>query len=169
MRKSLVICFVVVFIGKLLLLSGCQSCNEQKLQDSSCVCGIYSGDVVISISESILKVMPDSLKGKISPDKIPASIQISRDEHKKMTMEILDFEMPLKGMILTPSSCLVDLKGETAGISGRGDVLAGKDHALKLQFKYEGKVQKGKIHVDGGIYVMKILGAKVVFEGKKIK
>ena len=87
----------------------CRSCGDKRVDDISKVPGIYEGQAELQIPENLKKmVKPDSTgKSPIPDGPIPCKLEIKENENKELTIELVDFKMPMKGMELTPSSCRV--------------------------------------------------------------
>lgn len=160
------VCLMITFVVNTMV--ACRSCGDKRVDDISKVPGIYEGQAELQIPENLKKmVKPDSTgKSPIPDGPIPCKLEIKENENKELTIELIDFKMPMKGMELTPSSCRVSQEGEAFVLEGEGKVSLGTKGSLS--YEHEGKIEGTDIHLDGTVYIIpKLLGVKIVFDGAK--
>lgn len=169
MKRVLVfcsVCFMILFVTNTMV--SCRSCEDKRVDDISKVPGIYKGQAELLIPDNLKKmVKPDSTgKSPIPDDPIPCKLEIKENENKELTIELVDFKMPMEGMELTPSSCRVSQNGEAFELEGEGKVSLGTRGSLS--YEHEGKIEGTSIHLDGTVYIIpKLMGVKIVFNGEK--
>ena len=170
MRKFLLfscVCFLSVLGGN--MLTSCKSCDDRRVDDVSKVPGIYAGEAQILVPENLKQFIPDSLKGVLDAP-VKAKLQIKEGEGKELTLELVDFTMPMEGMTLKPASCAVGQAEEDGQkfftVEGGGSV--GLPDDKSLTYEYEGKIREYGIQLNGTIYIVpKLFGVNLVFNGEK--
>ena len=170
MRKFLMfscVCLLAVLSGN--LLTSCKGCDDRRVDDVSKVPGIYEGEAQILVPENLKQFVPDSLKGALDAP-VKAKLQIKKGEGEELTLELVDFKMPMEGMTLKPASCSVGSTEEEGQefftVEGGGTV--GLPNDKSLSYEYEGKIQEYGIQLNGTIYIVpKLIGVNLVFKGEK--
>ena len=98
------------------LLTGCRSCDDRRVDDISKVPGIYEGQAQIIVPENLKRFVPDSLKGALDKP-VDAKLRIQENDKGELTLELVDFTMPLKDMKLQPASCEASEDGEAFNLN----------------------------------------------------
>lgn len=170
MKKIFVFClFCLMSMGMANVFVSCSSCCDKKVDDVSEIPGIYEGQAELQIPDNLKKMIkPDSTgKSPIPDGPLPCKLEIKKNAEDKLTIELVDFKMPMEGMTMTPSSCEVTEDGEAFALSGEGKVMLGKNGSA-LSYVHEGKIEGSDIHLEGTVYIIpKLLGVKIVFNGVK--
>ena len=166
MKKVLtwsIVCCVVALFGN--LLTGCRSCDDRRVDDISKVPGIYEGQAQIIVPENLKRFVPDSLKGALDKP-VDAKLRIQENDKGELTLELVDFTMPVKDMKLQPASCEASEDGEAFKLTGAGTV--GLPNDKSLSYEYEGSIQEYLLKLEGTVYIVpKLFGVNLVFEGEK--
>ena len=92
------VCLMITFVINTMV--ACRSCGDKRVDDISKVPGIYEGQAELQIPENLKKmVKPDSTgKSPIPDGPIPCKLEIKENKNKELTIELIDFKMPMKGM-----------------------------------------------------------------------
>ena len=164
----------VFFIGILLLiipitslLTSCNSCSDRQAHDISSLPGLYEGEATIILPDHVKAMLKPDAEGKtlVPEGPIPCKISITADTSKNVTLNLVDFTMPVKGIMVNPAQGKVTETDSTFNLEGRGNVSVGQQ---TISYTHKGKVSKNQLDLDITVTVIPmIVEPKIVFTGKK--
>lgn len=168
-RELFLIGTVFLLMTVLWAFSSCSSCSDERAKDVSGVPGIYDGEATLVVPESLKAMInrPDSTGNTPIPDgPIPCKLEIKANENNELEIQLVDFTMPVEGVVLTPVKCHVTQEGKVFNLAGDGEVTFGE---RKLSYSHEGKVEERGLNMEGTISIIpKLLEVKIVFKGEKV-
>ena len=137
------------------------------VHDVSSLPGLYEGEATI--------ILPDHVKAMLKPDAngntlipegpIPCKISITADTSKNVTLNLVDFTMPVKGITVNPALSKVTETDSTLNLEGGGKVSVGQE---TISYTHKGKVTEDQLNLDITVTVIPmIVEPKIVFKGKK--
>ena len=106
----------IFFIGILLvtittssLLSSCNSCSDRRARDVSSLPGLYEGEATIILPDHVKAMLKPDANGKtlVPEGPIPCKIRITADTSKNVTLQLVDFTMPVRGITVDPAKSKV--------------------------------------------------------------
>lgn len=158
---------LLVIISITSLLTSCNSCSDRQAHDISPLPGLYEGEATI--------ILPDHVKAMLKPDAngntlvpegpIPCKISITADTSKNVTLNLVDFTMPVKGITVNPAQSKVTETDTTFNLEGGGKVSVGQQ---TISYSHKGKVLENQLDLDITVTVIPmIVEPKIVFKGKK--
>ena len=164
-RNIFFIGILLVVISTTSLLTSCNSCSDRRVHDVSSLPGLYEGEATI--------ILPDHVKAMLKPDAngntlipegpIPCKISITADTSKNVTLNLVDFTMPVKGITVNPA--LSKVTDSTLNLEGAGKVSVGQQ---TISYTHKGKVTEDQLNLDITVTVIPmIVEPKIVFKGKK--
>ena len=164
-RNIFFIGILLVVISTTSLLTSCNSCSDRRVHDVSSLPGLYEGEATI--------ILPDHVKAMLKPDAngntlipegpIPCKISITADTSKNVTLNLVDFTMPVKGITVNPA--LSKVTDSTLNLEGGGKVSVGQQ---TISYTHKGKVAEDQLNLDITVTVIPmIVEPKIVFKGKK--
>ena len=164
----------IFFIGILLvtittssLLSSCNSCSDRRARDVSSLPGLYEGEATIILPDHVKAMLKPDANGKtlVPEGPIPCKIRITADTSKNVTLQLVDFTMPVRGITVDPAKSKVIETDTTFNLEGGGKVTAGQQ---TISYTHKGKIQNDNLDLDITVTVIPmIVEPKIVFKGKK--
>ena len=164
----------ILFIGILLfitasasLFSACTSCSERKAQDITSLPGIYTGEATIVLPDHVKAMMKTNPEGnKLVPEgPIPCKIEIKSDENKQLSLQLIGFQMPVSGIVVSPAKSEVTQTDTTFNLKGGGDVTYGQ---MKMSYTHEGKIKQDDLDLDITVSIIPmVVEPRIVFKGKR--
>lgn len=164
----------IFFIGILLLiisstslLTSCNSCSDRQTNDISSLPGLYEGEATIILPDHVKAMLKLDAEGKtlVPEDPIPCKIRITADTNKNVTLDLVDFTMPVKGITVNPAQGKVTETDSTLNLEGSGKVSVGQQ---TISYTHKGKMSKDQLDLDITVTVIPmIVEPKIVFKGKK--
>ena len=166
-RNIFFIGILLVVISTTSLLTSCNSCSDRRVHDVSSLPGLYEGEATI--------ILPDHVKAMLKPDAngntlipegpIPCKISITADTSKNVTLNLVDFTMPVKGITVNPALSKVTETDSTLNLEGGGKVSVGQQ---TISYIHKGKVTEDQLNLDITVTVIPVIvEPKIVFKGKK--
>ena len=109
---------------------------------------------------------PDANGKTLVPEgPIPCKIRITADTSKNVTLQLVDFTMPVRGITVDPAKSKVIETDTTFNLEGGGKVTAGQQ---TISYTHKGKIQNDNLDLDITVTVIPmIVEPKIVFKGKK--
>ena len=164
----------IFFIGILLvtittssLLSSCNSCSDRRARDVSSLPGLYEGEATIILPDHVKAMLKPDANGKtlVPEGPIPCKIRITADTSKNVTLQLVDFTMPVRGITVDPAKSKVIETDTTFNLEGGGKVTAGQQ---TISYTHKGKIQNDNLDLDITVTVIPmIVEPKIVFKWKK--
>lgn len=164
----------ILFIGIILLmsistslLSSCTSCSEKKAQDVTSLPGIYKGEATIVLPDHVKAMMKANPNGtQLVPEgPISCKIEIKSDENKELSLQLVDFQMPVSGIVVAPAKSSVTQTDTTFNLKGGGDVTFGQ---MKMSYTHEGKVKNDELNLNITVSIIPmVVEPQIVFKGKR--
>ena len=146
-RNIFFIGILLVVISTTSLLTSCNSCSDRRVHDVSSLPGLYEGEATI--------ILPDHVKAMLKPDA----------NGKNVTLNLVDFTMPVKGITVNPALSKVTETDSTLNLEGGGKVSVGQQ---TISYTHKGKVAEDQLNLDITVTVIPmIVEPKIVFKGKK--
>ena len=148
-RNIFFIGILLVVISTTSLLTSCNSCSDRRVPDHV---------------KAMLK--PDANGNTLIPEgPIPCKISITADTSKNVTLNLVDFTMPVKGITVNPALSKVTETDSTLNLEGGGKVSVGQQ---TISYTHKGKVTENQLNLDITVTVIPmIVEPKIVFKGKK--
>ena len=167
-RTLLIIGVLVLVVATATIYRVCVS--GEKVEDVSSLPGIYEGEATLVISDHLRKmaenVQVDGEKVVIPDGPIPCKVELKANENNEISMELVDFKMPVEGMKLPQAICSVTRKEEIFNLDGKGNINYGDK---KLNFSHKGTIQDDELDIALTLVVVPFMvEPKVVFKGKKV-
>lgn len=164
----------IFFMGILLLiipftslLTSCTSCSDHRAHDISSLPGLYEGEAMIILPDHVKAMLKPDTEGKtlVPEGPIPCKISITTDSSKNVTLNLVDFTMPVKGITVNPAKGKVTETDSTLNLEGDGKVSVGQQ---TISYTHKGKVSNNQLNLDITVTVIPmIVEPKIVFKGKK--
>ncbi len=164
------------FIGILLiiisissLLTSCNSCSDRRAHDISSLPGLYEGEATILLPDHVKAMLkPDANGNTLVPEgPIPCKISITADSSNYVTLNLVDFTMPVKGITVNPAIGKVTETDTTLHVEGSGNVSAGKQ---TISYTHSGKVSENHLDLDITVSIVPMfIEPKIIFKGEKKK
>lgn len=164
----------IFFIGILLLiipltslLNSCNSCSDRRAHNVSSLPGLYEGEATIILPDHVKAMLKPDAEGKtlVPEGPIPCKIRITADTNKNVTLNLVDFTMPIKGITVNPARGKVTETDSTLNLEGGGNVSIGQQ---TISYTHKGKVSKDQLDLDITVTVIPmIVEPKIVFKGKR--
>ena len=149
-RNIFFIGILLVVISTTSLLTSCNSCSDRRVHDVSSLPGLYEGEATI--------ILPDHVKAMLKPD-------ANGNTLINVTLNLVDFTMPVKGITVNPALSKVTETDSTLNLEGGGKVSVGQQ---TISYTHKGKVAEDQLNLDITVTVIPmIVEPKIVFKGKK--
>lgn len=149
------------------LLTSCDSCSDRRAHDVSSLPGLYEGEATIILPDHVKAMLKPDAEGKtlVPEGPIPCKISITADTSKNVTLNLVDFTMPVKGITVNPALSKVTETDSTLNLEGNGKVAVGQQ---TISYSHKGKVSKDQLDLDITVSVIPmIVEPKIVFKGRK--
>lgn len=166
MNKNIFFTLVLLFIVSAhALFTSCNSCSDRRADDTSKLPGVYRGEATIVLPDRVKAMVPADAEGMIPKDPIPCGIEIQADSNGMLSLKLVDFTMPVKGITVNPATATVSFNNETFTLKGNGNVNVGS-HVMS--YSQEGNIKNDSLVLDITVSVIPfVVEPKVVFRGKK--
>lgn len=168
-RTLLVIGILVIIIVGLALYRVYVSNGRTNAVDVTALPGIYEGKATLVLSDYLKKMVEKVQTGgqKLSLDEpIPCKVEVKVNEKNEVTMELVDFKMPMEGIVLAPSICTVIEKDGVYSLKGEGSVNYGQQ---RFNYSHEGKIRDEELNAELTLTIIPMMAEpKVVFKGKRM-
>lgn len=169
MKRTLLIIGVLVLVVTTATIYRIRVSGE-KAGDVSCLTGIYEGEATLVIPAHLKKmaenIQVNGQKAVLPDGPIPCKVELKVCENNNISMELVDFKMPIEGMKLPQAICSVTRKEKIFNLDGKGNI---NYEDKKLNFSHKGTIQDGELAMDLTLVVVPFMvEPKVVFKGKKV-
>lgn len=166
MNKNIFFTLVLLFIVSAhALFTSCNSCSDRRGDDTSKLPGVYRGEATIVLPDHVKAMVPADAEGMIPKDPIPCGIEIQADTNGMLSLKLVNFTMPVKGITVNPATATVSFSNETFTLKGNGNVNVG---SRVMSYSQEGNIKNDSLVLDITVSVIPfVVEPKVVFRGKK--
>lgn len=165
MKKTIIVIVVLAVVGVVIAL--CCGRNGGKLENVSDLQGVYEGEAVVHLDDK-LKEMVDKMAADqdvaLPEGPIHCKVGLNVDENGGVTMELVDFIMPVKEMSIEPSVCTATKVEDGFSVTGEGKVKYGM---FGIKYSHEGKIVGKKLTAELKMAVPLSGELKVNFEGER--
>lgn len=149
------------------LLNSCNSCSDHRAHDISSLPGLYEGEATIILPDHVKAMLKPDANGKtfVPEGPIPCKIKITADTSQNVTLQLVDFTMPMRGITVDPAQGKVTSTDTTFNLEGSGKVSVGQQ---TISYTHKGKILNNNLDLDITVTVIPmIVEPKIVFKGKK--
>ena len=165
MKKIVLIISLLAVVGIVIaLLWG----GEKKVEEVGDIAGVYEGEAVVQMDEK-LKAFAEQLATQnnvaLPEGPLVCKIGVEVDESNKVTMELVDFKLPVEGVTLEPSQCTATKAGNGFAVTGEGKLKYG---IFGITYTHEGTIAGETLNAELKMAVPMSGNLTVTFEGKKI-
>ena len=165
MKKILLIISLLAVVGIVIaLLWG----GGKKVEQVGDIAGVYEGEAVVQMDEK-LKTFAEQLAKQnnvaLPEGPLVCKIGVKVDEANKVTMELVDFKLPVEGVALEPSECVATKIGNGFAVTGEGKVKYG---IFGITYTHEGTIIGDVLNAELKMAVPMSGNLTVAFEGKKV-
>lgn len=168
-RTLLIIGILVLAAATVGVYRICTWDKGDEVEDVTPLLGIYEGEATIVLPDHLKKMAANMEANgqKLLPDgPIPCKVEVKLNGKKEVSMELVDFKMPVEGIVLEPSVCTVTQSESTYNLEGKGSV---SYNTQTLNYSHQGKIQNREMEVQLTLVVVPMVAEpKVVFKGKKV-
>lgn len=165
MKKILIIIGVIAVIGVVIALF-CGGGGE-KLENVEDLKGVYEGEAVVHMDDKLKEMvtgMAAKSNVKLPEGPIACKIGVNVNEGEELTMELVDFKLPVEGVTLEPSICTAEKMENGFAVKGEGSVKYG---VFGIKYTHEGTVEGRTLKAELKMSVPLSGELRVEFEGNR--
>ena len=166
MKKKIIIFVGVLAFVALIAVIFYPGKKGEVVCDMIALLGVYEGEATLDIPEKIKSMAKDAEGNSLVPGgPMPCTVAIKAGEAGKVSIELVGFQMPVKGIELKPVSCGVTQLDGMYNLSGDGEIDYG---GQKFSYSHSGKMKDMELELNATLVIIPfVIEPKVMFKGKK--